>query len=94
METVDNFKRVIHDMSAKERGKLLQFVTSCNRPPLKGMAHLSPRFRIKILDDKGTDYMPTASTCVNLLLINVAPLEKLRKKILQVIEYNSGFYLC
>jgi len=42
-------------MTEKERGKLLQFVTSCNRPPLKGMAQLSPKFKVKILDDKGVD---------------------------------------
>ena len=40
-------------MSPQERGLVLKFVTSCERPPSLGFAALDPKFTIQRIDTNG-----------------------------------------
>ena len=40
-------------MTPQERGLLLKFVTSCERPPSLGFAALDPKFTIQRIDTNG-----------------------------------------
>lgn len=92
--TVRMFWDVIeNDFTAKQRCELLKFVTSVSRAPLLGFGSLSPLFGIRN-SGRDVDRLPTASTCVNLLkLPDYQDRETLKKKLLYVIESESGFDL-
>jgi ubiquitin-protein ligase E3 C len=93
-EYVGTFWRVVEeDLTAKQRGLLLKFITSCPRPPLSGFGALQPKVTIyKVKDD--VDRLPSASTCVNLFkLPQYSSREVLYEKLVLAIESGTGFEL-
>ena len=81
------------DFSDEQRRKLLRFVTSCGRAPLLGFQQLNPKFCIQS-SNAGTEDLPTAATCVNLLRIpRYETRDLMVRKLLYAIESNSGFGL-
>ncbi|CAI5968216.1 unnamed protein product, partial [Closterium sp. NIES-65] len=75
--TIRMFWEVVKELSREEKSQLLKFVTSCSRPPLLGFKHLNPPLTIHkvnvdasmwaTLGGPDVDWLPTASTCYNLL---------------------------
>ncbi|CCJ28645.1 unnamed protein product [Pneumocystis jirovecii] len=66
--TIELFWSVVSEFSDIERRLLLKFVTSVSRPPLLGFKDLRPLFCIRNGGDD-INRLPTASTCVNLLVL-------------------------
>lgn len=90
---IHEFWEVLASFTPEEKGKFLQFVTSCPRPPLHGFRSLSPPITIFMVRNS-PDRLPTASTCVNLLkLPQYETKEKLKEKLLYSITSGSGFEL-
>ncbi|CAD7965272.1 unnamed protein product [Amoebophrya sp. A25] len=87
------FWQILHnDFDHEQKGKFLQFVTSCSRAPLLGYASLHPPFCIHRVPDN--ERLPTASTCANLLkLPDYSSYTRLREKLLQAIYQGEGFHL-
>ncbi|CAI5999904.1 unnamed protein product [Closterium sp. NIES-64] len=81
--TIRMFWEVVKELSREEKSQLLKFVTSCSRPPLLGFKHLNPPLTIHkvnvdasmwaTLGGPDVDWLPTASTCYNLLKVIIAP---------------------
>lgn len=99
---IQEFWKIIGNMSSEQQQKFLKFVTSCPRSPLLGFEALNPRFGILKIptheqgDDPNlvSEKLPSAATCMNLLkLPQYSTIEKLREKLLYAIESNSGFEL-
>ena len=87
------FWEVLGNFKLEEKRALLQFVTSCSRPPLLGFAELNPLFGIQPAG-KETDRLPSASTCFNLLKLPLfQSKEQLKEKLLYAVNSRSGFDL-
>ncbi|CAI7790013.1 unnamed protein product, partial [Closterium sp. NIES-53] len=102
--TIKMFWEVVKELSREEKSQLLKFVTSCSRPPLLGFKHLNPPLTIhKVNVDAsmwatlgGPDvaWLPTASTCYNLLkLPTYQRASTLRDKLKYAISSGTGFEL-
>lgn len=88
---LDALQQAVEEYSSDQRASLLQFVTSCPRPPLLGFRDLYPRFCIAAAD---SSRMPTAATCVNLLrLPRCGSAEELRRKLDFAVSSATGFDL-
>ena len=89
------FWKCVFQMSKKDRGRLLKFVTSCSRPPLLGFSELHPPFQIQRIPIRGNeDRLPTASTCFNTLKLPAYKSEQiLKEKLLYAIRSGAGFEL-
>ena len=86
------FWKVLEEFTEKEKQLLLKFVTSCSRPPLLGFGELHPPFTI--LSAKQTDYLPSASTCMNLLKLPMfTDASIMKEKLKYAISSGSGFEL-
>lgn len=91
--TVVYFWECVAEMKPEERFKLVKFVTSVPRAPLLGFGDLNPRFGIRNAG-YSTEWLPTASTCVNLLkLPDYRDKQILKEKLLYVINSEAGFDL-
>eukprot|EP00842_Homolaphlyctis_polyrhiza_P005792 jgi/Hompol1/6213/HPOL_002212-RA len=91
--TIEMFWRVVEQMDDAERRMLVQYITSCSRPPLLGFGELQPKLCIR---DSGSDEdrLPTASTCVNLLKLPIYKSEAtLQRKLQYAIHAEAGFEL-
>ena len=78
-----------HRQPDEEKALLLKFWTSCSRPPLQGFKHLHPALCIqKITCDD--DRLPTASTCMNLLLPFYSNAEVMKKLLLSIHSAKDG----
>ena len=88
------FWTVFDDLDAADKGRLVKFVTSCERPPSLGFSALQPPFTIQRVDCTDDSRLPTASTCFNILkLPTYSSSAALRAKLLQAIRSGSGFDL-
>eukprot|EP01012_Entosiphon_sulcatum_P001095 TRINITY_DN10196_c0_g1_i1.p1 TRINITY_DN10196_c0_g1~~TRINITY_DN10196_c0_g1_i1.p1 ORF type:complete len:1062 (+),score=170.23 TRINITY_DN10196_c0_g1_i1:32-3187(+) len=104
---IKNLWKTLEEFDQKQRGRFLQFVTSCPKPPMLGFVNLHPPFCIRMADDgergegllqaigiKGIDRLPSASTCFNLLkLPPYATRSQLKEKLLYAINAGAGFEL-
>jgi len=94
---IKNFWEVVSSFTPAQQRDLLKFCTSCSRPPLLGFAYLYPRFCIHVSRGETQDpdaYLPTASTCMNLLKLPLYSSKKiLREKLLYAISSGAGFDL-
>ena len=63
---------VLSSLSASDQGKFLLFVTSSPRLPCGGLRSLTPTLTIKVRESDGDPdkYLPSSSTCFNVLVIN------------------------
>jgi ubiquitin-protein ligase E3 A len=87
------FWNVVHSkMSLEQQRRLLLFVTGSDRAPIKGLG--SVRFIIQ-RSGPDSDYLPTASTCFNVLLLpDYSSERKLEERLLKAItEGAEGFGL-
>ncbi|GJP39043.1 hypothetical protein CLOM_g23436 [Closterium sp. NIES-68] len=102
--TIQMFWQVVAGLSREEKSQLLKFVTSCSRPPLLGFKHLHPPLTIHkvnvdasmwaTLGGPDIDWLPTASTCYNLLkLPTYQRASTLRDKLKYAISSGTGFEL-
>ncbi|BET02083.1 unnamed protein product [Nesidiocoris tenuis] len=90
--TIVAFWNVVGSFSDQERSQLIKFVTSHSRPPLLGFKELHPKFCIQ--KAAGSDRLPTASTCMNLLKLSTFESEDtLREKLIYAIQAGTGFEL-
>jgi len=89
--TIQMFWDVFHSLSDAEKTKFLLFLTGSARVPLLGMKEL----KMQIQPTAGGDaYFPAAHTCFNLLdLPKYSNGNVLKKRLLEAIEQNQGFYL-
>jgi hypothetical protein len=93
--TVHDFWKLIHTLDNEMRARVLQFATGTSRVPMNGFAQLhgsnGPRkFTLSRFDDDGR--LPMAHTCFNRIdLRDYKNYEVLRKKLLQAVEFGSGF---
>ena len=86
------FWNVVNSFSENEKHQLLKFVTSRSRPPMFGFKELNPPFTI--LSVQNSNYLPSASTCSNLLKLPMFETIKLMKeKLLYSISSCAGFEL-
>jgi ubiquitin-protein ligase E3 C len=94
---INMFWQIVSEMTPAQQRDLLKFVTSCSRPPLLGFAYLHPHFCIHVSRGDVADpdnYLPTASTCLNLLkLPPYSHKSVMREKLLYAISSGSGFDL-
>eukprot|EP00755_Sulcionema_specki_P015937 Sspe_Gene.60725::Locus_33525_Transcript_1_1_Confidence_1.000_Length_3429::g.60725::m.60725/K10588/UBE3B; ubiquitin-protein ligase E3 B len=100
---IENFWNVVEQFDHTEKGQFLMFVTASSRPPLLGFGYLTPPFQIRyssIHDGPLThttediDYLPSASTCFNLLqLPPYRSIATLDQKLRYAITSNTGFEL-
>jgi hypothetical protein len=91
--TAKRFWAAVASMTEEEKGKVLQFVTSCERPPLLGFQAMTPAFtlhRVGISSD--SDKLPSASTCFNMLKLPTYSSQKVMKeKLLYAVTSGAGF---
>jgi ubiquitin-protein ligase E3 C len=88
------FWECVKEMNEKDRGLLLKFVTSCERPPSLGISFLDPPFTIQKVDISDDARLPTASTCFNVLkLPSYSSKMVLKSKLLAAIHSGAGFDL-
>lgn len=95
---VEALWRVLASLDAGQQRAFLKFATGCSRPPLLGFGALDPPLCVAmaggVLEDGGTDRLPTSSACVNTL--KLPPYKddaRLRQKLLYAIEAKAGFDL-
>lgn len=85
------FWDVVEEFDQEERAKLLEFITSCPRPPMLGFSQLNPPLCIRS-SEQDDNRLPTASTCVNLLKLPVfTSREVLKNKLIYAINAGAGF---
>lgn len=92
-ETIRHFWQVLRELSPKDKGEVVRFVTSTPRAPLLGFSALTPHLMIR---DAGSDEsrLPTAGTCSNLLkLPRYTTQETLKEKLLYAVHSGAGFDL-
>lgn len=90
---VARFWRVVGEFSDDDKARLLEFTTSCARPPLLGFAALQPHFTLQRAASND-EALPTASTCFNTLKLPPYSSSKVMKaKLLYAIRAGSGFEL-
>lgn len=89
---IKDFWKLVHqEFSLELKKKLLTFVTSSDRVPLKGLGNLT--FVIQ-RNGPDTDRLPTALTCFGrLLLPEYDGIDKLRDRLVTAIENAKGFGL-
>jgi len=88
------FWTVFEGLDAADKGRLVKFVTSCERPPILGFSDLQPPFTIQRVDCNDDSRLPTASTCFNILKLPTYSSQRvLHDKLLQAIRSESGFDL-
>jgi len=94
---VDRFWKVVASFAPEQQRKLLMFITSCSRPPLLGFVNLHPNFCIARANpntDNIDAWLPTSSTCMNLLkLPPYSSEEKMKERISYAINAKAGFEL-
>jgi ubiquitin-protein ligase E3 C len=92
--SISRFWSIMEKFTEQERGQLLKFVTSCERPPSLGFAALTPPFTIQRVDCSDDSRLPTASTCFNILKLPTYSNENtMREKLLMSIKSGAGFDL-
>ncbi|GBG24869.1 E3 ubiquitin-protein ligase UPL6 [Hondaea fermentalgiana] len=93
--TVARFWKVLAELSAEDQGRLLRFVTSCERAPLLGFGALSPPFTLQRVSIRSDDQaLPSASTCFNILKLPTYSSSKVMKeKLVTAIRSGAGFEL-
>ncbi|TIB72711.1 hypothetical protein E3Q23_03282 [Wallemia mellicola] len=90
-EVIINFWSVVRSFNQRQREQLLSFVTSCPRAPLLGFRELRPFFAISKASDDDS-WLPTASTCVNMLKLPAySNKQKLKEKLLAAITSGARF---
>jgi hypothetical protein len=88
-----NFWAIVHEMADADRRALIKFITSCERAPLLGFKELVPQLCIRP-GGEGEGWLPTASTCINLLKLPAYEhRDTLREKLLMSIRSGAGFDL-
>ncbi|GMI09473.1 hypothetical protein TrVE_jg9983 [Triparma verrucosa] len=96
------FWEVVEEFSKDEQAKFLMFITSNSRTPLKGFRALTPVPCIQQVyanhaqggEDDGSERLPTAATCMNLLkLPKYKDKETLKKKLTYAVMSGAGFEL-
>ena len=90
-ETIKYFWEVLLNFSEDEKKRFLSFVTGCDRAPIDGLGSLPIT-----ISNGGSDVeqLPSAHTCFNnLILPNYKNKEKLKKNMLNAINYSEGFGL-
>ena len=90
-ETIKYFWEVLLNFSEDEKKRFLSFVTGCDRAPIDGLGSLPIT-----ISNGGSDVeqLPSALTCFNnLILPNYKNKEKLKKNMLNAINYSEGFGL-
>lgn len=91
---IRNFWSIVDELDKHDLGRLLKFVTSCERAPSLGFAALTPPFTIQRVDCSDDCRLPTASTCFNILkLPTYSSKNVLKEKLLTSIRSNAGFDL-
>ncbi|GAB0495764.1 hypothetical protein MMPV_007069 [Pyropia vietnamensis] len=86
------FWETVVALPADLQAALLLFVTSSPRAPLLGFQHLDPPFTIQRAH--GTDRLPSASTCMNLLkLPEYEDAQTTGEKLRYALRANAGFDL-
>ncbi len=92
---IHQFWKVVSSLNNKQRGDLLKFVTSCERPPPLGFASMNPHFTVQRVPIRRDDEkLPTSSTCFNVLKLPTYSSERIMKeKLLYAIQSGSGFEL-
>ncbi|KIY98366.1 ubiquitin-protein ligase E3 C [Monoraphidium neglectum] len=101
---IQAFWRVVASLTPAQQRGLLKFATGCSRPPLLGFAHLEPPLCVAmaggVLEDAGTERLPTSSACINTLKLppygGPSPEQaerRMRDKLLYSIESKAGFDL-
>eukprot|EP00730_Choanoeca_flexa_P000359 TRINITY_DN10165_c0_g1_i1.p4 TRINITY_DN10165_c0_g1~~TRINITY_DN10165_c0_g1_i1.p4 ORF type:complete len:133 (+),score=20.79 TRINITY_DN10165_c0_g1_i1:2461-2859(+) len=90
--TIQLLWQVLHSLTTEQLMAVIQFITSCPRPPILGFATLTPH--IGIWNSTDTSRLPTASTCINQLkLPPYEDFETLRDRLLQAVTGAQGFGL-
>ena len=88
---VETFWRVAESLAPKRKRRLLFFVTGCGRAPAGGLANV-PLCVQRAGGD--SDFLPTAHTCFNTLLLpEYATEEKMRERMVTALENAEGFGL-
>jgi hypothetical protein len=86
---------VLSELTERECALFLAFVSGADRFPLGGIAHFRPPISVSwpFLSRDGPDWLPTAVTCENELILPSYPnKEHLRSKLLYALENaNQGF---
>jgi ubiquitin-protein ligase E3 C len=91
---ISNFWAILQEMDARDRGLLIRFVTSCERPPSLGFSALHPKFTIQRVDCNDDARLASASTCFNVLKLPTYSSKRVMKeKLLQSIRSGAGFEL-
>ena len=91
---IRTFWNELEKFSPREKQDFLKFVTSHDRPPLLGFAHLSPRFTIQLPEHTHDKTLPQAATCFNTLRLPKYSSTKIMvERLKEAIKYNTGFYL-
>ena len=86
---------VLSSLSASDQGKFLLFVTSSPRLPCGGLRSLTPTLTIKVRESDGDPdkYLPSSSTCFNVLVINrYSCKETLEERLLFAIRRGSSSF--
>ncbi|XP_033108206.1 probable E3 ubiquitin-protein ligase HERC3 [Anneissia japonica] len=90
-KTIKFFWQVFHDFTLQEKKKFLAFLTGSDRIPVQGMSRLKMIIRPVF---ESTDYLPTAQTCFNIFELPLyKSKEKMREKLLKMLEHGKGFGL-
>jgi ubiquitin-protein ligase E3 C len=91
---IGQFWDVVEELSVADRGLLVKFVTSCERPPSLGFSSLQPPFTVQRIDCRDDLRLPTASTCFNTLKLPTYSSQKvLKDRLLTSIRSGAGFDL-
>ncbi|XP_077293912.1 ubiquitin protein ligase E3A isoform X2 [Arctopsyche grandis] len=88
-QIIKDFWSIVHNLSMKNKKKLLQFTTGSDRVPVGGLSRLK---LIIARNGPNSDRLPTAHTCFNVLLLpEYETKEKLNDRLLKAINYAKGF---
>ncbi|KAL5505563.1 hypothetical protein EMCRGX_G007016 [Ephydatia muelleri] len=89
--TIRIFWKVFYDLPTEAKKKFLVFYTGCNRVPVTGFKNMHMVIQ-KMDGGPGCERLPVAHTCYNILDLPPYSSEaKLKEKLLQAINFTSGF---
>lgn len=93
VQIVKWFWSILYGLSAQELSDLLMFTTGLPKPPALGFMDFQPNFTLcGVTEEQFDERLPWASTCTNTLYLpTYQNKEQLRHKLLQSIQFKSGF---
>jgi E3 ubiquitin-protein ligase TRIP12 len=92
-DIIENFFEIVAEMSSREQGLFIKFLTGSHRLPIGGLTGLKTKFKLRKKVESDDESLPTSSTCVGMLkLPPYSSKEVMKENLLKAIEEGQSFF--